>query len=394
MRRVYFPNLNGVRFVAASVVIVHHMEQVKSSSGLPNAWDSHVVRLIGNLGVVLFFVLSGFLITYLLQQEERDTGTIAVGAFYMRRMLRIWPLYYLIVILTLFVLPHFKYFEVPGLSETLRVHFGSKVALMLLFLPNLVLELYGIVPYANQTWSVGVEEQFYLMWPLAVRIRRSWLQAISVILGAYGGVRVCLWLLLDYGAFGLSRKIHILNPGMLSAVTQYFDDFALDSLAIGGIAAVLVARRLRILRFFYRRDVQLAAYGGIAVLTLTGFWLRHGLHRPVYSILFAIVIVNLATNEHTLLRMENHAFSYLGKISYGLYMYHPIAIIITLRTLTAIGLVHFTAVQYVVCIAVTIMIAAVSYEVLERRCIHARLRFARVVSGEEAAQSTGGAAHR
>jgi peptidoglycan/LPS O-acetylase OafA/YrhL len=385
MRRVYFPNLNGVRFVAASVVIVHHIEQVKSSLGLPNAWDSHVVRLIGNLGVVLFFVLSGFLITYLLQEEERDTGTVAVGAFYIRRMLRIWPLYYVIVILSIFVLPHFKYFEIPAVSETLHVHFASKVALMLLFLPNLVLELYGIVPYANQAWSVGVEEQFYLMWPLAVRIRRSWLQSISLILGFYVGVRACLWLLLDYGAFGLSRKIHILNPGMLSAVTQYFDDFALDSLAIGGIAAVLVARRASILLIVCRRDVQVAAYAGIAVLTFMGFWLPHGLHRPAYSILFAVVIVNLASNKHTIVRMENRVFSYLGKISYGLYMYHPIAITVTLRLLTDIGLVRFRVVQYAVCIALTIVIAAVSYEVMERRCIHAKLRFARVVSGDEAA---------
>lgn len=387
MRRVYFPNLNGVRFVAASVVIVHHLEQVKASLGLPNAWDSHVVRLIGNLGVVLFFVLSGFLITYLLLEEKRGTGTVAVGAFYIRRILRIWPLYYLIVIVSLFVLPHFSYFEIPGLSETLPLHFASKVALMLLFLPNLVLQLYGIVPYANQTWSVGVEEQFYLIWPLALQMRRSWMQSISLILGMYVALRFCLWLLLDQGAFGISQSIHILNPGMLSAVTQYFDDFALDSLAIGGIAAILVARRAGILRFCYRIDVQIGAYALVSVLTLLGFWARHGLHRPLYSILFAIIIMNLASNERTIVRMENSVFSYLGRISYGLYMYHPVAIIITLRLLTSFGLVGIRTLQYSVCVALTILIAAVSYEAMERRFMHAKLRFTRVVSGDEASPS-------
>jgi len=94
MSKVYFPNLNGLRFIAASLVIVHHVEQFKEILGYSNYNEFSFIKLIGKLGVMLFFVLSGFLITYLLLVEQKEKGTIAIKSFYMRRLLRIWPLYF------------------------------------------------------------------------------------------------------------------------------------------------------------------------------------------------------------------------------------------------------------------------------------------------------------
>ena len=90
--RVYFPNLNALRFAAALMVIVYHLERLKMRYGLPNRAVKSVIETLGPLGVVLFFVLSGFLITYLLLVEVRGTGTVNVRDFYLRRILRIWPL--------------------------------------------------------------------------------------------------------------------------------------------------------------------------------------------------------------------------------------------------------------------------------------------------------------
>ena len=70
-QKIYFPNLNGLRFIAAFLVIIHHIEQIKSLSKIENYWETiPFIGIIGKLGVVLFFVLSGFLITYLLLAEE------------------------------------------------------------------------------------------------------------------------------------------------------------------------------------------------------------------------------------------------------------------------------------------------------------------------------------
>ncbi|MBL0102606.1 MAG: acyltransferase [Bacteroidetes bacterium] len=95
--KIHFPGLNGLRFIAAFLVLVHHNERIKLRLGLENFWESQFIIVVGKLGVILFFVLSGFLITYLLLKEEKKTGSIHVKQFYIRRILRIWPLYFLIM---------------------------------------------------------------------------------------------------------------------------------------------------------------------------------------------------------------------------------------------------------------------------------------------------------
>src|SRR6266850_3985807 len=94
-RAVHFPGLNGLRFLAALTVVLYHASFSFEYAGIPQ-YD-YLVRLnlqTGFLCVVFFFVLSGFLITYLLLAEEAETGEIYVRGFYLRRVLRIWPLYY------------------------------------------------------------------------------------------------------------------------------------------------------------------------------------------------------------------------------------------------------------------------------------------------------------
>jgi peptidoglycan/LPS O-acetylase OafA/YrhL len=82
-QRVYFPNLNGLRFIAAFLVIIHHIEQFKAIFKLDNYWETvPFIEVIGFLGVVLFFVLSGFLITYLLLAEESSFKAISIRRFY------------------------------------------------------------------------------------------------------------------------------------------------------------------------------------------------------------------------------------------------------------------------------------------------------------------------
>lgn len=87
--KVYFPGLNSLRFIAASVVIVHHIEQIKSLSGYQNYFDNIFIHNIGGYAVTFFFALSGFLITYLLLVEQARTKTISIRSFYIRRTLRI-----------------------------------------------------------------------------------------------------------------------------------------------------------------------------------------------------------------------------------------------------------------------------------------------------------------
>ena len=136
--KVYFPGLNALRFFAAFAVIVTHVELMKKYIGFQNSWVDIWPKLTDNihtpiqgiiagkfswyqpfiaeagpLGVTFFFVLSGFLITYLLFAEKKEKGDIKIRAFYARRVFRIWPLYYLIFVLGFFILPCFETFHVP-----------------------------------------------------------------------------------------------------------------------------------------------------------------------------------------------------------------------------------------------------------------------------------------
>lgn len=159
--KIYFPNLNGLRFIAAFMVIIHHLEQMKFILGMNNYWDNGFIAVVGKLGVVLFFVLSGFLITYLLLAEEKFHGDISVKQFYVRRILRIWPLYFFVILLAFFVLPEIKFLS---FGYDYSNNFFIKFVLFVMMLPNLALAMGAAVPFVSQAWSVGTEEQFYLVW--------------------------------------------------------------------------------------------------------------------------------------------------------------------------------------------------------------------------------------
>ena len=125
-KSIHFPNLTGLRFIAALVVLIHHVEQYRSIYGKTNYWNNSTIRLLGEEGVTLFFVLSGFLITYLLLAEKANVGTILIKQFYVRRILRIWPLYFLVVVLGFFILPKLHFLDVPGWTENIYDNFSKK----------------------------------------------------------------------------------------------------------------------------------------------------------------------------------------------------------------------------------------------------------------------------
>src|SRR5690606_17083531 len=90
--------------------------------------------------------------------------------FYVRRILRIWPLYFFIVILAFLVLPNIDLFVLPGFGkDVIYSHLFLKLFLYSIFFPNLVVSWLGVVPYASHTWSIGTEEQYYLVWPVLLK---------------------------------------------------------------------------------------------------------------------------------------------------------------------------------------------------------------------------------
>src|SRR5207249_1695754 len=170
--KVYFPGLNSLRFFAAFGILVFHIEGFKDTLHLPNAMGVPFIRNIGPLSVSFFFVLSGFLITYLLLVEKETFGKISIKKFYTRRIFRIVPLYYLIVIIGLLAIPNISFFHYGGYPENMGGIVQASWPLYLLMLPN-VAEVIYTVPYIGGAWTIGVEEQFYLFWPWLIRTNRN-----------------------------------------------------------------------------------------------------------------------------------------------------------------------------------------------------------------------------
>lgn len=378
-KKVYFPNLDGLRFIAALLVIIHHVEMTKKDFSLPNVFGSGIdssytigtlesfVHVIGKLGVVLFFSLSGFLITYLLMIEKERTQTIAVGKFYLRRVMRIWPLYFLVVIFSLFIAPHIDFLAIPEFDiATVQAHLWLKALLFFFFLPNLLMVGLGIIPFAGQSWSIGTEEQFYLIWPWLMKKATNRMKILVTIIVVY--IIVSAFLnsgISDNDYFQLARR--------------FWGVFNIDIMAIGGVASVLVYQKSPILKVLFSKTTQ---WINLAVLALLiGFGVHFPfLHFEIYGLLFTIMIMNLASNPDSVLDLENKTLKYAGKISYGLYMYHSLVILIVLKLLRKFDLYHDYWL-YPLSVIGTIIFATISYEFFEKQFLKLKKRFVIVDSG-------------
>ena len=371
VRGVYFPNLNGLRFVAALLVIIHHIEQIKSIYDIKNNWNSGVIQILGEQGVSLFFVLSGFLITYLLLEEEKQTNTIKLNDFYVRRILRIWPLYFLIGFLALVVLPQIPLFIMPGYGhDFIYRHLPTKIILFLLFLPNLMPFLGGIIPYASQTWSIGTEEQFYLMWPLLLKNIRKY--------------RIALMLSIIVGYIVTARALWSSHTDFLPFkyyISGYWSLFNIDLMAIGGLLAILLHTHSRYLKIIRNNIVFYASLGIVFYMFKQAFMLEH-IYKEIYALFYGLIILNFASNQNIHFSLEAGIFKYLGKISYGLYMYHPIAIVLAVQLALRSGLTSNIFI-YPVSILLAIALAGFSYKYVESFFLKRKLHYSTVRSGDD-----------
>ena len=369
-QKIYFPNLNGLRFIAAFLVIIHHTEQIKSISKIENYWGTiPFIGIIGKLGVILFFVLSGFLITYLLLAEENSFKKISIKKFYMRRILRIWPLYFFIITLAFIVLPNIELFTLPGYGkDVIYSNLSWKLILYAIFFPNLVLSLLGIVPYASHTWSIGTEEQFYLVWPVILKyIKKHRILLMVGIIISYLAIKFFLL---------TSFRDYIPYNNVIRA---FWDSFPIDCMAIGGLYSILLFQKSKYLKYIIRNDLFYFSICLVTLFMIKGVYIPY-IHYEFYSVFFGLIIINFAVNNQIKISLENNILNYLGNISYGLYMYHPIGIVFTLYISLSFD-IHTNWLIYPLSLIITIFMAGLSYKYFESFFLKFKIRFSKILSG-------------
>lgn len=375
--RAYFPGLDGLRFLAAAAVVFHHMEQDLGASGLPSLSENMLVKRMGPQGVRFFFVLSGYLITYLLLLERERTGGISVAKFYVRRILRIWPLYYLIVGLGLWVFPGWPQLVAPHSYDSLDAHRGPITTLFLLILPNLALDWYGAVPHIAMTWSIGVEEQFYLVWPVLMRWVKRPLLVIAGAFCLFPGLQILLTVV-KHGMAVDADSVAWRSATALASQPFY-------NMILGALAACAHHGGWRsCLRLLFSRPMQIATL--VAIPTLLASPINLG--RAASLLLsgsYAVLILNVAANPASVVRFDWEWMRWLGRISYGVYMYHAFLVNLSLYvvrcTLGDPPFLPALLAYYALATTLTIGVSWLSYTWFEGPLLALKDRFAVVQSG-------------
>ena len=341
---VYLRGLDGLRAVAACGVMVSHaLKELGRFAG----HSPHRSLELGRQGVTMFFALSGFLITYLLLEERERAGRIDLGAFYLRRVLRIWPLYFV------------------ALGIAIAVHGeATGLALMVLFLSNVAFVTGRYVPDTAPLWSIGIEEQFYAVWPLVVSRVRRLVPLLVCIVIALPVARA-----LVHEALGPGR--HVAN--------DLLGTFGYDAMATGALFAIGYRKgNALLLRIARTPWPHLAFVAMVALLAANRlYWLRVML-PPVVALVTSMFIVAQIASPRPLVDLEVAPLRFVGRVSFGVYVYHMLVIALLVRVLGATVLPGAVVVA-LVCVA-TVAVAAVSYAVLERPFLRLKRRFEHVAT--------------
>lgn len=340
------PNLDPLRFFLASTVLLFHLPQLSRNQGLP-FFDGLPIYHRGLEAVYVFFVLSGFLIIRIIYRAKLRNA-FSIRDFYIRRILRIFPLYYLVLGFGLF----FYNVILPYLDIPFPINYTWKEAFFytVFFLPNVFAKIFDPGGIIAVLWSIGIEEQFYLMIaPMLFFINIKWvLRFLSVLLVLYF---IFYW----SDIFVILRKF----------------TFVYFYLFFGGVVAVLEEKNM--LGFLKRSPIIPIL---VCTLTLLYFITDWFMIEPLWlrdlftCVLFGLFIHSLAFNNHGV-ELRSSLLDHLGHISYGIYMYHAIvlnAVVFMFLKLEILQNLNWTltvVLLHLLTFAGTLLIAHLSYTYFE-----------------------------
>ena len=351
---MYYKNLDPLRGFLALMVVVFHLNYFSINVGLPNLPIWSFLNK-GTEAVLVFFVLSGYLIIGQLWDEKSTTGTIAIRDFYLRRILRLYPVYYTVLLFGIGM----YYFLVPALGwGTVPSHsIGEALLYNILFLPNVFKHVAEPGSILEILWSIGIEEQFYL--------------AIAPLFAFIPTKRI--FALLTGFTFLYFGLYHLPQLQFLADFTMLF-----FFMSAGGVMALL--QRHNIVLYGNNRWAKLIIYIAFLGVFFTDVFYSSNdmLKHAAYLIIFTLMVPTLAHDEN--FRGVSAWSTKLGKISYGIYMFHMIVVNFVLYLggkLQGAGVAQgiILAFDWIGTIGLTVLSAYLSYTYFEMPFLKLKNRF-------------------
>jgi peptidoglycan/LPS O-acetylase OafA/YrhL len=345
-----FKNLDSIRTLAfASTFLAHAFSTTSPEVSESLLYGAAVhLREVYGFGVPVFFVLSGFLISYLMLFEQESVGSLGVGGFYVRRALRIWPLYFLVLVVGFVAFP-----LVRGLVEPSPYVETASPLWYVLFAGNFDQIRTDALPYGvglGPTWSIGIEEQFYLVWPLLL-VAFPGRRFLVPILGVYLASVVLSPLLRLPAKHTIFAMIYLSTGAAYAYLAYYREDLVRRWTDVPDAVPVLLAGAMVAAMYVTTvADTYLP-------IPLIGLLIGYLLVQQCYTRRFDLSSVPLLERA--------------GKYTYGLYLYHTIcnfAVHVAVVDILQVGETPVLAVLVKPALALTLsaVVSVASYRYLER----------------------------
>lgn len=323
---------------------------------------------LGQVFMTVFFVLSGFLITYILLLEKEQQQVVNFKKFYLRRAFRILPLYYIAVFCI------FHLYKNACLKPELSIiplcnELHERTLYYLFLIPNWAHAVDKTLPHISNYWSIGAEEQFYILWPIILYYSKNYVKVFFSIYLLY-----CI-LLIGVYIFRLS----FMDSLLYVQAAKFLDYTRFGAFSFGGIIAYFALHykdeaHQKLIDIITRKSTQYCCFLLPFILTIIPneyvAFLKHIIVVPCC----AVIIYNLAMNENVIFKIDNKYLNYLGKTTYSIYILNQIVIDFAIKICFG-AKIHEKLIIFLFSMISLLILSIISYHLIEKPFMQLRKKF-------------------